>query len=206
VSTVEVPARRVGRPRDERAEKAILDATVALVGEVGFGNLTVDAVAARAGVGKATIYRRWASKEELVIAAVTCLRAGIEAPDTGSVVDDLAGYWAAMADYVRTSEGGKVMPALVAEAACNPALGDLLHRFVDERRARVRKILTRAQERGEVRDDIDLELVIDMFSAPVFYRRLLSGAPLRPADGARLAAQLLNGIGEKEQPRRRRRE
>src|SRR4051794_33161402 len=102
MTSVDTPARRVGRPRDQRAEGAILDATVALVGEVGFGNLTVDAVAARAGVGKATIYRRWASKEELVIAAVTCLRHGVEAPDTGSVVDDLAGYWGAMADYVGT--------------------------------------------------------------------------------------------------------
>jgi hypothetical protein len=98
------------------------------------------------------------------------------------------------------------MPALVAEAACNPALGDLLHRFVDERRSKVRGILAKGQERGEVRDDVDIELVVDMFSAPVFYRRLLSGAPLRPADGQQIARLLLNGVGEKAQPRRRSRE
>jgi AcrR family transcriptional regulator len=194
---------RVGRPRDERAEKAIIDATIALVGEVGFGNLTVDAVAARAGVGKATIYRRWSSKPELLLAALNCIAHEVDAPDTGSLVGDLAGLWGNIADHVRNSEAGRAMPSLVAEAECNPELRAVLHRFVDRRRAVTRGVLERAQQRGEVRDDIDLELVIDMFSGPIFYRRLLSGAPIHRSDGERFVQLLLTGIGEKAQRRRR---
>jgi AcrR family transcriptional regulator len=206
LSTVDASVRRVGRPRDENAEKAIIDATVALVGEVGFGNLTVDAVAARAGVGKATIYRRWTSKEELLLSALSCLSHEVDAPDTGSLAGDLAGLWGNIADHVRTSEAGRAMPSLVAEAECNPDLRAVLHRFVDSRRAVTRALLHRAQARGEVRDDIDVELAIDMFSGPIFYRRLLSGAPIRRSDGERAVELLLNGIGEKPQSRRRSRE
>jgi AcrR family transcriptional regulator len=186
--------RRPGRPRDTRVVQAVLDATVDLVSEVGFGGLTVEAVAARAGVGKATIYRRWPSKEALLVAAMTCLRYEMVAPDTGSLRTDIAQAYAAIADHLNCSDAGRMMPQLVAEAASNPKVGELYHRFVDERRELGRVVLQRAKARGELRDGLDVELLIDMVSGVIFYRRLVSGASIDPADGTVVADMICGGV------------
>jgi AcrR family transcriptional regulator len=188
------PCRRPGRPRDARAERAILEATMDLVAEVGFAGLTVDAVAARAAVGKATIYRRWASKADLLYAAMEALHEEWETPDTGSLRADLVAVFEHLAEYVVATRAGRAMPALVAEAETNGELSDLVHRFVHDRREKTRAIFERARERGEIGDGFDVELAIDMACAPVFYRRLLSGAPIRAEDGARVVSMLLDGI------------
>jgi AcrR family transcriptional regulator len=195
------PCRRPGRPRDARAERAILEATMDLVAEVGFGGLTVDAVAARAAVGKATIYRRWSSKTELVYASLEASHEEWETPDTGSLREDLVALFDHLASYVTETRAGRAMPAVVAEAETDPELGDLVHRFVHDRRARAHEIFERAQARGEVAVDFDVELAIDMACAPVFYRRLLSGAPVEPGDADRVVTMLLDGIGGKQRTR-----
>ena len=190
------PSRRPGRPRDAGAEPAILDAAIDLVAEVGFGGLTVDAVAARAGVGKATIYRRWSSKGDLLLAAMEAAHEEMQEPDTGSLRGDLIAVWEHLADHVFESAAGRAMPALVAEAETNAELADLLHRFVHDRRTKTRTIFDRALQRGEVGSGFDVELAIDMVCSPIFYRRLLSGAPIRSGDGRRVVAMLLDGLGE----------
>ncbi|MEO7557098.1 MAG: TetR-like C-terminal domain-containing protein [Acidimicrobiales bacterium] len=187
-------ARRPGRPRDVHAERTILEATIDLVAEVGFGGLTVDAVAARAAVGKATIYRRWASKAELVYAAMEATHEEWVPPDTGSLRADLVAVFDHLAEHVVETRGGRAIPALVAGAEINAELAELVHRFVAERRARTCLVFDRARARGEIGDEFDVELAIDMTCAPVFYRRLLSGAPLAPGDGERVVDMLLGGI------------
>jgi AcrR family transcriptional regulator len=188
------PFRRPGRPRDARVEKAVLDATVDILSAVGFGALTVEAVASRAGVGKATIYRRWPSKEALLVATMTCLVSELETPDTGSLRSDIAKSFADMADHINDSQAGRLLPQVVAEAASNADLAELFRRFVDERRELGRTFAKRAVARGEVRDGVDVELLIDIISGVVFYRRLVSGAPLLASDGKVIADMICSGI------------
>lgn len=199
--------RRPGRPRDARAEQAILDAAFDLIEEVGFSGLTVDAVAARAGVGKATIYRRWTSKEALVVAAAKGSKGGPgEAVDTGDLRADLIAAWRRTADHLRHERHGRVMPALVAEAATNPELAKLLHELSVERRANIRRLVESAMARGDLSSEVDADLAVEMFVAPLFYRRLVSGAPLNIADAEPVVDYLLDGLREIGKDKRGRRE
>lgn len=186
--------RKPGRPRDQRAEHAILGATLDLVGEVGFAGLTIEAVASRAGVGKATIYRRWSSKEELLLAACDAMLEQLPQPDTGSVRADLVECFGQVAHQVLTSRGCAVMAEVVGAADGNPGLADVLHRFVAEKRQSARTIFEMAIARGEVRADLDIELAVDLLGGPIFIRRLLSGDRIDPADGETVAAMILDGI------------
>ena len=133
-----------GRPRDPRADAAILTAVVELLAEVGFGGLTVDAVAHRAGVGKATIYRRWDGKEQLVLDALSTEVQLMATPDTGDLATDLLQIYEPMAEPVAQQSATRLMPALAAEAAVNPELADRLRSFVAMRRGAARDALQRA--------------------------------------------------------------
>jgi AcrR family transcriptional regulator len=173
--------RRPGRPRDARADRAILEATLALLGETGFAGMTVDAVAARAGVSKATIYRRWASKEALVLDAWRECVEYPALPDTGSLRGDLE----VLAESLRQSAGKAtmrtVLPQMLAAARVDREVAVAYERFVTERRAPMGEVLRRAQARGELAPDADLELIHDLIVGPVFYRVLVSGAPVNAA-------------------------
>lgn len=187
--------RRPGRPRDAGADDAIMDAVVELLTEVGFGGLTIDAVAHRAGVGKATIYRRWDGKEQLVLDALAAGRIPVPQPDTGTLRDDLLAYYLPLADIEAQQGAVRLMPALAAEAAVDPDLADRLHAFVSDRRAPVAGILRRAQERGEVNDDVDIELVVDLLTGAIMYRLYFSGAVVDEDVIRRLLEGVLLAIG-----------
>ncbi len=172
-----VPVHRgPGRPRDVRADRAILDATLELVGTVGLGGLTMDAVAAKAGVSKATIYRRWSSKESLVLDAWMACFSDDSVPDTGSVEDDLVILLGGLRDNISKGLLARVLPQMVAASQVNPELADAYRQFVAQRRRRTVVALERAMERGELPPGIDLDLVQDLLSGPLFYRTLMSGA------------------------------
>lgn len=178
------PPRRPGRPRDPQADAAILDAAQAVLRDCGFGGFTVDAVATRAGVGKATIYRRWTSREDLLLDVASAIVEPQKDPDTGSLRNDLIELFSAA--YVAktralASERGDLMAAIVAEAGVNPELKRLVHEFLDQRRDLTRAIVERAVLRGELAVDIDRDLLIDLIAGPLFYRTALSG---RGVDGA----------------------
>lgn len=168
--------RRPGRPRDAGADDAITDAVVELLTEVGFRGLTIDAVAHRARVGKATIYRRWPGKEQLVLDALTAGRIPLPEPDTGNLGDDLLAYYLPLADADAQQGAVRLMPALAAEAAVDAEIAARLHAYVSDRRAPVAAILQRAQERGEVSDNVDIELVVDLLTGAIMYRLYFSGA------------------------------
>jgi AcrR family transcriptional regulator len=177
--TAESPRRTPGRPRSEASHQAIIEATLALLVEVGFRALTMEAVRTRAGVGKATIYRRWSSKEELVRDAIVFLHVDFDTPDTGS----LRGDYDALAQAVRASasRGGAatLMPRLLGDAVNDPELHAIFRaNLVEPRRAALRQVLERAIARGEIREGVDLELMIDLFAGPAVYRLLITGGDM----------------------------
>ena len=153
-----------------------MDAVVEILTEVGFRGLTIDAVAHRAHVGKATIYRRWEGKEQLVLDALTAGRIPVPQPDTGTLRDDLLAYYLPLADAEAQKGAVRLMPALAAEAAVDPELAARLQAYVSDRRAPVAGILQRAQERGEIADAFDVELVVDLLTGAIMYRLYFSGA------------------------------
>lgn len=168
-----------GRPRSEEAHQAILDATLALLGEVGFSALTVEGVANRAGVGKATIYRRWASKLPLVAEAFGQLPA-FEDVDTGNLAGDLKAMLRQYQELFTRTPLASVLPSLAGERAQNPALGQLLDPIMRGRRQPLRAAIDRAIERGEVPPDIDRQLAADLVVGPIAVRLFLGGTTLQP--------------------------
>lgn len=173
--TDEAKARPVGRPRDPRVDEAILSAVLELVMEGGFGRLTIDAVAQRAGVGKATIYRRWSGKEELVLDAMQS-SSGVEPfPSTGDLRTDLISAYEPFTDPSRQHATIGLMPALAAEAAVDPDLAGHLRAFVASRRTPVRALVQAALADGRLAADTDVELTLDLMTGGLLYRMFFSG-------------------------------
>ncbi len=172
-------ASSAGRPRSEEAHKAILDATLDLLVEVGYSALTVEGIAQRAGVGKATIYRRWPSKLPLVIEAFGRLPA-LEEADTGDLITDLERM---LRDYLRlfnSSPLRAVLPSLAGERAHNPELSELFAPVVRDRRQPLIRALERAVARGELSADLDLDLAADLIVGPIAVRLFFTGGKIHP--------------------------
>lgn len=186
--------RRPGRPRDPELDGTILQATIELLCEQGFAGTTVEAVAERAGVGKATIYRRWATREDLLLAAGGEMGPCPGDPDCGNLRDDLVLLIGGLVSMLTETPVGSLLPATVEEAARNPEMRSRLDAFITERRAPVRAALARADERGELRAGVDHELVIDLLSGPVFTRTLLTGTPLEERVSERIVDAVLHGV------------
>ncbi len=188
-STPEAPTR--SRRRSQRSEAAILDATLELLGEVGFSGLTVDGIAARAGVGKATIYRHWPGKAHLVVDAFRSRIPAMAMPDTGSLRQDLVAVVGFLVQGLEHSPLTRILPALVEAAERDPELERLFKEFGAERRRILRGVLQRAAARGELRPDLDPELALDLIGGPIFARRLVIREPLTPAYARSLVDALL---------------
>jgi AcrR family transcriptional regulator len=191
-----------GRPRSAEADRAILRAAVDLLADEGFGGVTMEGVAARAGVGKATVYRRWPCKSALVVDAVTaCRESATQPPDTGSARQDLLAFVRGFMHHLRTSDAARVMPALVAELAHSPELAQAFREgFVQPRRAKVLEAVRRGVERGEVRAGIDAELVADGVVAVLLHRFLVTGMEIDDELPERLVAILWAGIASTDGP------
>jgi len=190
---VEVPPRRPGRPRDEGAAQAILTATMELMAEVGFAGVTVDAVAQRAGVGKATIYRRWQSKERLVLDAISASTEPAPVPDTGSVAGDLREIYGRMAESLSQPESRSLLMAMVAQATVDDVVRDLLAALVSQRKEVSQAVLRRGIAEGALPADADLDLLIDLLGGAVVYRTCIAGHPVGPETVDRIVATVLNG-------------
>ena len=188
-------SKQMGRPRDGRADRAILDATLRLIARRGISELRIDDVAERAHVGKATIYRRYRSKDELVAAAVTSLVSDISIPDTGSTEGDLRELMRGAVRVYRGSVEAGVMPGLVDAMSRDPKLARAVREgFLRRRRAALAAVLQRGVERGDLRHDLDFELALDVLGGPLFYRLLITGGPIdnQLADG--VAELILRGF------------
>jgi AcrR family transcriptional regulator len=179
--TSEEPRPR-GRPRSETAQRAILSATIALLLDEGLHEMSMDDVADRAGVSKATIYRWWASKELLALDALSTEwgtpTAG-KRDDTGSLRGDLLAFLRPWVRQLNEKPYGRVIAGLVAEAQTDPDFGELYREhFVRPRRDATRRLLVRAVERGEIPADTDLEVSLDLLYGPIYHRMLHLHAPL----------------------------
>lgn len=188
--------RTPGRPRSAEVDRAIRRAVIDLLAEESYDALSMEAVSARAGCGKATIYRRWPSKSALVVDAVAmCKEDGFQVPDTGSTRNDLLVYVQSMVRYLRTSDVGRLMPTLVAELARNGDLAESFRTaFLQPRRAMVRQTLERGVARGEVRGDVDLDAVADAMVAVVHHRLLITGQEIDDGLPARIVDLLWRGM------------
>jgi AcrR family transcriptional regulator len=167
-------APRRGRPRSAEVDEAVLAATLAVAGEVGLLKLSMDVLAERAKVSKATIYRRWPSKEQLVLEALRWGTNPLEEIDTGSLRSDLDEYLTQLARRFQQGQLSDVLPQLIAVARHDASLQASLDEYVQIRRRPLRLILERGRERGELSSDIDLDVLIDVVLGPIAYRRLLS--------------------------------
>jgi len=186
MSSDPLPRRAIGRPRDERADRAIVAATLELMAERGLRDLRIDDIAARAGVGKATIYRRHRSKDALITDAVATLVSEIAIPDTGSTRDDLLALMGQAVELYSGSLAPRLMPPLVEEARRNPELASTIREeFLSGRRAALSTVLKRGIRRGDLRRGLDIELALDVLGGAIFYRLLVTGGPVdhRLAEG-----------------------
>jgi AcrR family transcriptional regulator len=166
--------------RRARSEKAILEATRALIDERGVGALTIEAVAARSGVAKTTIYRRWRDRDELALAILIELTAEVKAPpDVGDTRKELLTF---VKTATRIIKAGRIIPGLVSEIATKPHLSQAYReRIVDVRLSEVKTVIDRGIARGDLRPDTDVRVVHELLIGPLMYRLLFSGAPLTNA-------------------------
>jgi AcrR family transcriptional regulator len=179
-------------PRRARTEQAILDATRELLAEGGVHHLTIEGVAARSGVAKTTIYRRCRCKDELALDVLLNMTEQIvEVPDLGDVRAELVSLVDGAVRFLGKTLMGRVMQGLASDLATDPRLGGpFREQVVALRVAQVRTVLDRAVERGEVRADVDAELVQELLFGAVYFRLLLSGNEL----DARLAERIVDAV------------
>ena len=177
-------------PRVERSRTVILSAALDLLGAAGYGGLTIEAVAARAGVGKSTVYRHWSGKLELVEDAIRTLKAGITVPATGTVRERLTDVLRQIAENMAASTWSACLPAIIDAAERDPEVLDVLRRIGQERRQLLLDLLTEGRATGEV-PDVDLSLLAECLVGPIVVRRLLLHETFDPAAVPALVDQLL---------------
>jgi AcrR family transcriptional regulator len=168
--------RTAGRPRDESVHEALLTATQELLCEQGFDRLSVDSVAARAGVGKAAIYRRWSGKTELVVAAVADLAHVPDVPDTGGLRGDLI---ASARTYVQNERTQKVLAGLMTAMVHHEQLRSAAREAIGEPSARLfRLVVARAVAHRATAPGVDVDAVAELFPAMAFHRTAALGRPI----------------------------
>jgi AcrR family transcriptional regulator len=185
---------RVGRPRDPQIDSAVLDATVAVLNESGYGRLTLEEVARRAGTTKPAIRRRWPARQELVLAALGRRLGDARAPDTGCTLCDLDECLKVFVAAFRRMPPG-VIGSLFADCAGDRKLrAAFMTTLFDPPRKAVRETLERAHARGDLRDEVDLDLILDLIGSLVHYRALFAHARTSNAEIERAVEALLQGI------------
>jgi AcrR family transcriptional regulator len=193
---------RRGRPRDGAVDSRVLDAAWEIVHAKGFAGLTVEEVAERAGAAKTTVYRRWPTKDHLVIALAARILGEVPIADTGDLRADLAAFASALADSLNRLRlagnpvGGPsagLAAELAAAAARHPDIGELVRAGFAARHALAQARLQRARDTEGLRGDIDAEVLIDQVAGPVWYRVLVTGSPVGPDYAKRLVTAALDG-------------
>jgi AcrR family transcriptional regulator len=168
-----------GRPRSAEAEEAILRTALEILDDVGYGSFSIEAVATRAGVGRPTIYRRWPSKLELAIEAVGRLAPPLKVTDTGDPLADLRHLVAALLPDMTSSAAGRAIIAAASDPGVHAELARRLdERYLRPRRAVIAGLLRRAADAGQMRPDLDPELLIDLVLGAALYRWLVTGQPV----------------------------
>jgi TetR/AcrR family transcriptional regulator, regulator of autoinduction and epiphytic fitness len=179
-------------PRIERSRAVILEATLDELADVGYGAFTVEGVARRAGVSKATIYRHWDGKLELVADAVGRLKHAVQPPDTGDHRERIAGLLRGIAEMLAGSRFASCVPAVISAAQRDEGLRDFHHSSSAERRKFMVGMLDAARDAGHLDATIDTNLLAELLVAPIFFRRLMTPTPFPPSEVDRLLELVLD--------------
>jgi AcrR family transcriptional regulator len=190
-----VAGRRPGRPRSERAERAILEAALDLFAESGVGGVCMEAVAARAGVGKATIYRRWPGKEDLLLDALTSLKSPLPEPGGESVREDLVAMLRVMCQDAADPRWARRYTLLLGEGEKYPKVMERYKETVVEpRRDMIRSVLRRGVASAELRPDVDVEVAMFMLTGAVLARGRHDAEWITPEYAERVVDEVLLGL------------
>lgn len=182
------PGRRV-------AQDAILRATIDLVAKNGVAGVSVDAVAASAGISKPAIYRRWGSRARLIHAAFMCLQRPSVEPNTGSLRDDLIILLRQLVNYLNRPDIGRAFPSFIEAAARDPELDELRRETQREARSTFERVVRRGIERDELADNLDVRLLVDLVMAPFICERVVNQSTVRSADIKTVVDVVLAGFG-----------
>ncbi|TDL63268.1 MULTISPECIES: TetR/AcrR family transcriptional regulator [Paenibacillus] len=187
-----------GRPRNMETQNAILTASYELLLEHGFGAVTIEKIAERAQVSKATIYKWWPNKGAVIMDGyMSAATARLPVPDTGSVLEDIRIHASNLVRFL-TSREGKVITQIIGEGQSDEGLAEEYRtRYIQPRRREARGILEKGVERGELKSGIDIGLYIDLIYGPVFYRMLVTGEAMEDAFVDVLLRSLFQGIQAK---------
>lgn len=186
---------RAGRPRSEKTRLAILEATADLLVEGGLGATSIESIAARAGVSKVTIYKWWPSRGSVAIDAYFHrYRHTIAFPDTGHMNDDLTAQILLLIAAFR-GRAGEIMAELIGQAQSDPALAETLRTgWLQPRREMSTEVIQRGIDRGELRADVDMAVLLDQLYGPVYYRLIARHEPLSDDFARELVRNTLNGV------------
>ena len=191
------PKRKRGRPRDPGANRRILDAARAVAGEVGVHGASMSAIADRSGVGKPTIYLRWANRREVMVAAIADLRAPVDTIITARVREDLTRALLEDRELLVTGPDSRFLRAALFESGSDGEIArELDESILGPRRQRVIAIIARGIEEGQVRPDVDPESVADLLIAPLVRAMVLGGVGAGTQEVERHAAVVADGIGD----------
>jgi AcrR family transcriptional regulator len=195
------PSRKPGRPRSAQADQRILQATLEELAQVGFEALSIEAVAARAGVGKTTIYRRWPSKTELVLESIRMIHTQAPVVDTGNFRDDLLTILRS-AYHIDTPLVEQLVVKVIGEVKSNPEVVQVfMERHVRPRFQAIMQMIERAKARGELRQDVDTALIVGLAAGPYFFQILFGGMAPMPASSSDLPEQMVDAILQGIAPR-----
>lgn len=195
-TSMEPVRRRRGRPRNPEADRRILTAASELILRRGFDSMTIDEVARRAQVGKATVYRRWSGKEDLAVAAVQNLyNAEVAVHDTGSLRGDLEASYAARLAFVNSEMGAAYLRLVIKESMRDPRIGAIYSQGGLDHRSDLFEVFERAQERGEIAADVDVTLAAEFLGA-LLVVRAVNGEKMPSQDSVdSLVDFVLRGVG-----------
>lgn len=192
-ATADPDRRAPGRPRSARSEQAIIDAVLGMIADgEAIETLSIESIAARAGVGKATIYRRWASREQLIVDAVASVKLPLPEIAGESVRDDLVTLMSHIGLPSERQINGKVMNCLVPQLARHPDLHHWYQQVIEPRREVTRQVLHRGIASGELRADLDVELALVLLAAPMLLQRTMRWNPA--ADSPDLAERVVDAV------------
>jgi len=186
---------RSGRPRSEHTWLAILEAAADLLIEGGFAATTIESIAARAGVSKVTIYKWWPSRGSVAVDAYFYrYRETLNFPDSGNLFEDLTSQMTSLIEAFR-GRAGEIMAELIGQAQSDPALALTLRtKWLQPRRERTTVVLQRAIDRGEVRADVSIPVLMDQLYGPLYFRLVARHEPLDVAFAAELIRNTLEGV------------
>jgi AcrR family transcriptional regulator len=188
---------RPGRPRSMQAERAIIDAALEEFAESGASGLCIEKVAAKAGVGKATIYRRWPGKEDLLLDAIATLKSPLPVPKGESAREDLAAILDAIGREASDPPRARQFALLLGEGACYPRLlGRYVETVLEPRREVVRSVLRRGVATGELREETNVEAAVDMLIGAVLARPR-TGDRADRGYARRVVDELLTGLASR---------